>query len=173
MTLEDWQILAQAVQSIITAISIVVAGIWAYRRFIVQQEKYPNINFTADINLIGKQNDEWLVELIALIENKGKAQHKMMNLNFDLNVIYDNENLITSDKWGGQVDFKHQVAKGSFLPGNMTLFFIDPGTTAKYSYISKLPQQTSYAILHCTFNYVGRKDYGHTAEKTIKVANMV
>lgn len=169
MTLENWEKLSSILQGVVTSVSIIIAGWWAYRRFVVQQEKYPNINFTADINLIGKQEDEWLVELIALIDNKGKAQHKMEDFRFDLNAILKDERLTLSKKWGGQVDFTHQIAEGSFLPSNMTFFFIDPGTSAKYSYITKLPKDTAFIILHCTFDYFDKRGYRHTAEKTIKV----
>jgi hypothetical protein len=169
MTIETWERLTSIIQSVVTFLSIIVAGSWAYRRFIIQQERYPNINFTADINIIGKQNNEWVLELIAFIENKGKVQHKIKKFNFDLNAIFKNENLTTSDEWGGQVDFTHPITEGSFLPQATKFFFVDPGTTAKYSYIAKLPDDASFAILHCYFKYSDWRKYAHTAEKTIKL----
>ena len=169
MTIEEWDKLSSTLQAIITSLSIVIAGIWAYRRFVIQQEKYPNLIFRADINVIGKQGDDWLVELIALIDNKGKAQHKMKNFKFGLNAIFQDAALTTSDEWGGQVDFNHKIAKGSFLPATRTFFFIDPGTTAKYSYITKVTKDAAFLILHCTFDYFDNRGYSHSAEKTIKV----
>lgn len=172
MKLEEIEKYVSIFQSLITALSIIVAGLWAYRRFVIQQERYPNLIFTADINIIGKQNNETLIELIATIENKGKAQHKMENFKFDLKAIFNNEQFSLSKKWGNQVDFSHEIAKGSFLPPETSFFFIDPGTTAKYSYVTKFPPEVTFAILHCTFDYDDSRNYNHTAEKTVKIPSL-
>ena len=135
------------------------------------QENYPNLQFVADINLIGIQDGEWLIELVAIVENKGKVQHKMSDFTFVLDAIYRTDKLIASENWRGQVDFSHAIARGSFLPETMKFFFIDPGVAAKYSYITKLPQETTFAILHCNFTYIDKRNYRHTAERTVKVPN--
>ncbi|VAW67288.1 hypothetical protein MNBD_GAMMA08-645 [hydrothermal vent metagenome] len=169
MSIEDWKNLASAVQSVATILSFIIGGIWVYLKFIRQQEKYPNIEFSADIEFIGEQKDYWLAELIATIDNKGKAQHKMEKFRFDVNGLLSADNIEISDEWGGQVNFPHLIAKGSFLPEKYTHFFIDPGTKAKYSYITRIPKDASYIILHCWFKYMDERSYGHTAEKTAKV----
>ena len=171
MTIEEFEKLAGAIASIVTAFSIIVAGWWAYNRFIRQQENYPNLQFVADINLVGTQNEEWLVELIAIVENRGKVQHKMSDFTFVLDAIYQNDQLIISENWRGQVDFPHAIARGSFLPDTMQFFFIDPGVTAKYSYVTKLPRDATFAILHCNFTYADKRKYRHTAERTVKIPN--
>jgi hypothetical protein len=53
MSIEDWKNLAAAAQSVATIISFGVGGLWVYRRYIRQQEKYPNIEFSADVQFIG------------------------------------------------------------------------------------------------------------------------
>src|SRR5688500_17146592 len=90
---EQLKNLMAALQSLATVVSFIVGGIWVYRRYIRQQEKYPNIEFSADINFIGEQADWWIVELIGVIENKGKAQHKMEEFNFDLNALYSKDQI--------------------------------------------------------------------------------
>ena len=50
--IKDWSSIAQ---SIVTALSFIVGGWWVYRKFVRAQEKYPNIEFSADINVIGEQ----------------------------------------------------------------------------------------------------------------------
>lgn len=42
MSLDDLEKLTKSIEAIITSISIIIAGFWAYRRFILQEEKYPN-----------------------------------------------------------------------------------------------------------------------------------
>lgn len=46
MTMGDFKNLCEGLQSIATITSFIVGGIWVYRRYIRQQERYPNINFT-------------------------------------------------------------------------------------------------------------------------------
>jgi hypothetical protein len=169
MTTEDLKNIAAAAQSIGTIISFIVGAFWVYRKYIRQQENYPNIEFSADINCIGVQEDWWIVELIALIENKGKVQHKMEEFEFDLNALYANDPIEAEEKWGGQVDFPHEIARGSFLPAAFKFFFVDPGVKAKYSYIARVPKDVHFLILHCRFEYADRRKYGHTAEKTIEL----
>lgn len=41
-----------------------------------------------------------MIELIALIENKGKAQHRMKDFGFDLNALFTNDKIETKEKWG-------------------------------------------------------------------------
>jgi len=168
MTIETWEKLTSVILSVITSLSFIIAGIWAYRRFIIQQERYPNLNFTADINVIGKQNNEWLVEVLAFVENTGKAQHKIREFWFNLDLIYKMDPLTLSPKWGEQVEFTEFIER-SFLPEHIRFFFVDPGTTAKYSYIAKIPDNASFALLHCHFKYSDSRRYGHSAEKTIKL----
>lgn len=165
---KDWGSFAQ---SIATVISMIVGGWWVYAKFVRAQEKYPNIEFSADINPIGNQDGSLIVELIAYVENKGKAQHQMDQFTFDLNALLPQDPVLADTQWGGQVNFPHRVCKGSFLPAGMESFFVDPGTKAKYSYIACVPQEVTFLILHCHFEYVGRGKTGHAAERTIRLCD--
>jgi hypothetical protein len=123
--IKDWSSIAQ---SIVTALSFIVGGWWVYRKFVRAQEKYPNIEFSADINVIGEQGGSLIVELIAYVENKGKAQHEMKEFNFDLNALLPQDPVLADQRWGGQIDFANEICVGSFLPAHNKFFFIDPGT---------------------------------------------
>jgi hypothetical protein len=168
--------LAQAAQAGVTALALVVGGIWAYRKFGLRQERYPHIETSADINFIGKHNnfngkheDHWIIELIAWIENKGTAQHKMSDFYFDVYHLLPNDLLAKEENYGGQASFPHFTIKGSFLPNRSAFFFVDPGIKAKYSYITAVPAKASMVIFHWSFRYADRRGYGHTAEITKRV----
>ena len=161
--------IAELAQIVIATLSIIIGAIWVVYRFILQKERFPKINFTTDINVIGKQGDSYIIELIAVIENIGKAQNKMSNFGFDLNAMLEDDKVQSKEKWGGQIDFPHQLISGSYLPENYKYFFVDSGTIAKYSYLTKAPLSATYLILHSRFVYSNRKSKAHTAEKTIKL----
>jgi hypothetical protein len=141
-----------------------------WRRFIRQLEDYSHIQSSAEINIVGKQSDGWIVEVIGIIENKGKVQHKITEYKFNLDALREKDDVVPSDKWGGQVDFPLSlVEEGSLLPWHYDYFFIDPGVTARYSYIAKAPLETTFLNFHCWFKYTDRKKAGHTAEKTVQL----
>jgi hypothetical protein len=169
MSIEDWKNAAATLQSGVTAFALIAGGIWAYWRYIRNEERYPNIEFSADLNFIGRQSEWWIVEVIAIIDNKGKVQHRMSEFKFDLNALQYGDPVETSSQWGNQVDFVRPIAEGSFLPERFRFFFIDPGVKAKYSYIARVPSQVSFLILHCWFNYSDPRKLSHTAEKAVRV----
>jgi hypothetical protein len=169
MTIENWKDVGAAVQSFATVASLIIGGFWVYRRFSRQEESYPKIEFTADLNFVGRQAGWWIVEVIAVVENKGKVPHHMREFKFDLNALYSEDPVELSKKWGNQVDFIRPVAEGSFLPEKYENFFIDPGVRAKYSYVTRVPAEARFLILHCWFRYSDRKKAGHAAEKSVRV----
>jgi len=169
MSAEEWKNITAGAQSIATIVSFIVAGYWVYRRYVRSEENFPNIEFSADLNFVGTQGAWWIVEVIALIDNKGKVQHRMSEFEFDLNALYLEDPVETSKKWGDQIDFSRRIAAGSFVPAKFSFFFIDPGVKAKYTYVTRVPTQARFLILHCWFNYSDKRKYGHTAEITVKV----
>ena len=95
----------------------------------------------------------------------------MSKFGFDLNAMFDQDEVESKEKWGGQIDFPHRLIWGSYLPKHQQYFFVDPGTTAKYSYLTKAPLSTKYLMLHSNFVCTKRKNSMHTAEKTIHIGN--
>ena len=168
LTIEEINSIAATCQSFATVASFIIGGIWVYLKYI-RQEKYPNIEFSADVNFIGRQGDFWLVELIATVENKGKSQHKMKHFQFDLNAINLETEIHTDERWGNQINFPLLLAQGSFLPKKYNFFFIDPGVKAKYSYLTRVPTDTSFVILHSWFDYSDGRKFSHAAERTVAV----
>jgi hypothetical protein len=165
----DIKDIAQTFQSLMTGLGVIAAGAWAYHRYILEENRYPHIETSAEIAPIGKKDGYWIVELQAILVNKGKVQHKIEKFGFDLNALYASDTVNTSKKWGNQVDFPHEVAKGSFIPKTFEYFVIGPGVTSKYSYVARVPREATFLILHCWFEYSDGRGYSHTMEKTINV----
>src|ERR1019366_7334549 len=99
---EDLKNLAAAIQTIATVAALAVGGYWTYRKFIHQREDFAYIEFTVDIHVIGKQGRNWIVELIANLENKGKVPHHFHDLVFFLDALNSGDELQVSDRFGGQ-----------------------------------------------------------------------
>jgi hypothetical protein len=166
-----WKDLAAIFQSIGTLAVAIFAGAWALWRFQLRQERFPHIETSADIQVIGEHGDNWIIELIAYMENKGTAQHRMTLFDFDLSSLEASDAVLDADRYGGQVLFPHTIKKGSFLREGADYYFIDPGIKSKYSYVTKASKSASFLIFHYWFNYDDREHRSHAAERTIKLPN--
>jgi hypothetical protein len=168
-TLSQFKDLASIIQSIGAPLALIVGGLWAYRRYVVEESRFPHIETSAEINFIGLHGDYWLVELRAILYNKGRVQHKIEKFGFDLNALFLGDDIELSSEWGGQVDFPHELAKGSFLPESFSYFVIGPSVTAKYSFVTRVPVKATNVILHCWFDYSDGRGYSHTMEAVARV----
>lgn len=93
----------------------------------------------------------------------------MQTLTFDLDALMPADPIVPDDRWSGQINFPHEIRKGSFRPARSKFFFVDAGTKAKYSFVTGVPENTAFLLLHCNFDYVDRGKTGHTAEKTLRI----
>ena len=168
-TYEKFGHLASAIQSIFTVLAVVLGAAWAYWRFVRQAERYPYITFSADINFVCRQGGYWIVELISVIENKGKVPHRFSVFDFDLYAIFPDDAVAVNQEFGGQVHFPHEIVKGSWKPERTSNFFIAPGATSKYSFVARVPEAATAIMLHSWFEYDDRRKHGHTAERTVRL----
>lgn len=170
MTTDEWKEMLEIIESIMTILGIAGAGFWGYFLYKRQREDRPHIEFSADIVLHKKSGDWWIAELLAYVENKGKVQHILYNLEFDLATLNSEDEVNISGKYGNQVEFPNLVSKGSFLPSRFNYFFIEPGVKAKYSYLTRIPANAALAIMHIWFKYADGK-HSHSAEITKVIPN--
>lgn len=169
MTFENFSYLYGGIESIATILALLVGAFWAIRLYLRQRENVPWIEFTADIAIIGKHGNDWIVELVALLENKGKVQHRLFGPHFALDALNQGDPLIVNtQQFNGQTQFPHSVLKGTFLPQSSAYFFVEPGVRAKYSYVTHVPANTRFLIMHTWFKYPDGR-HGHSAECTVEV----
>lgn len=166
MSLESLNHLAGAIESIATVIALGVGAYWTYTRFIKQRENFAFIEFTVDMNFVGKQDGKWIIELIAYLENKGKVQHRFSDLSFDLAALFKTDPVRSNEQYGGQAFFPHEIAKRPWLPPGS--YFIEPGLKAKYSHVVHVPEEAAFVMLHGRFTYENQPAW-HTAERTLAV----
>ena len=161
--------LAGGVGSLVTAAALIAGGIWAYRKYVIHGERLAHIESSAEIEFIDFQDSFWVVELRAVLTNKGKVEHRIAEFGFNFDGLDKGDPVATSAQWGGQVDFPRSIATGSFLPNSFRFFVVGPGVTARYSYLTRVSEDIGMVMLHCRFGYLDRPGFGHSMEKTVKV----
>ena len=177
MTLPDWKDIAGIFPStapplptVLVAgfcLAAIVGGLLAYRRYRAKQSVFADIETSAEISFLGQQDNFWIVELKAVLNNKGKAQRKVHKFRFDLHAILADDPIDASKKSGGRVNFGNEIARGSFVPRGYAYCVVGPLVTATYTYVARVPQQATFLILHCRFDY--HPGFSHTMEKAVQV----
>lgn len=157
------------IESIVTIVGITVGGGWAFWKFVVHREGHPRIEFSVDVNFVGKQGDEWMVEVLGLMENKGNVPHKMTNLWFDLKYLKKGDDLAENARFGDQIDIKHLLKEGSWLPSVDEVYTrLYPGISIRYNFIYKVPADASFLLIHGLLDY-GKKGEQTRADRLVKV----
>jgi hypothetical protein len=168
-TISQTKDLATIIQSIVTPVGLMIGGVWAYRRYVLEESNYPHLQTSAEINFVGLQGDYWIVELVAIIENKGKVPQRIKTFEFDLNALFHDETATIGKNWEGQVNFGHKLAAASFIPESFRYFVVGPNVTSRYSHVTRVTKDASFLILHCRFDYWDARRFSHAMEKTSKV----
>ncbi|MER5228261.1 hypothetical protein, partial [Streptomyces flaveus] len=74
------------------------------RRRLQQREHAERIDFGVEVRFVGVHGEDWLVELAAMLDNKGQVQHATNHLTFELRWVYPDDPLVAgSADIGGQV----------------------------------------------------------------------
>lgn len=71
MSFESIKNLIQIIQALISTTAIIVAGIWAYRRYIFRGERYPRITIKHEVISRAVAPDRFLIFTIVSISNEG------------------------------------------------------------------------------------------------------
>jgi hypothetical protein len=148
-------------------LAMLIGGVVVYRRHRARESSYARIETSAEISFIGQQDNFWIVELKAILNNKGKVQRRIHKFRFDLNAIHADDAIDVSKKWGGQVNFANEIAKGSFVPRGYAYCVVGPDVTATYSFVARVPQWATFLVLHCWFDY--NPGFSHWMEKAVQV----
>jgi len=138
MTLSDWKDIAGNFQSAVApppnmlvaglCVIVLVAGILAYRRYRAKESSYAHIETALEISFLGQHDSFWIVELKAILNNKGNVQRRIHKFRFDLNAIHADDPIDANTR--GQVNFTNEIAKGSFVPRGYAYCVIGPTVTA-------------------------------------------
>jgi hypothetical protein len=163
MSYEDFNKLASGLSALATAAAILIGGIWAIYTFILKREGFPKIEFTVDASFVLKQNDSWIIEVIAFIDNKGLVKHTINHFTFDIRYTLPSDPIKCTEKF--LVYIPHEAASGSWLPKGWDNTFIEPGVRTRYSILASVPGNATTVLLHGKFLYKN-KDW-HTADKLV------
>ncbi len=151
----------------------ILAGIYAFYKYFKRDELFPRVQFDVDVNFIGFQNDEIIIEIVAVLENRGVVPIKLNDLEFSLRSIKNGEELnFGDDKINGQLLFGTKIKSSSWIGKHWNYTFVYPGVKTRYTHVSKISRETKFLLLRGIFLYKNDDDF-HTSAKCFKVPEAI
>jgi hypothetical protein len=168
-------------------LALVVGGIFAYRRFILQREEHPKIAFDLEVAFLARQNNQILVEVSPVLTNVGLVRHSIDPETFTISLRYLTATDLLQE---GGVELNHQIqfphsakvhtkgdkdnthastTKRMLVPADWGDTFVDPGVTQRYSYVMAVPSDAVCLLVRARFDYLDLESAFHGAQRAFKV----
>lgn len=168
----------EEIKNVVTILAIIAAGVWTFYRFGITRERHPKLEFDLDMTILGKANDQILIELIAIIRNKGLTRQYIRDFSFSLRYLKLEDEIDTSDtNINYQVIFPNLVVKQNWVVAT-PLPFVDGGIVHRFSYIAAVPIHADVILIYSKFkdpkkSVLRRSSDIYHISKTFKVAESI
>lgn len=73
MSLADWKALLEAAESGATVVALLVGGLWTYRLFVKNRERFPRAAVSHKAAVLNVSADKWLVQVESTVKNSGEV----------------------------------------------------------------------------------------------------
>jgi hypothetical protein len=165
----EWSPAFEFIGKFVSIVAAIVGAWWAIEKWRKRDEHFPRIYFEVSVNFLGTQNDKFVTELVAILENKGVVPLKIKEFSFRLLGLKVTDAL---EKGGNEVRhqllFRHVIEEGIFIPKDWNYSFIYPGVKTEYNFVTIVSSEFSFIRIQGDFMYVdtGRT---HHAARILKV----
>lgn len=158
MTLSD-------LQSIFTMTAIILAGVWTVYRFGIAREQYPKLQFELQLHKLGMSRDKHIVELIAVITNKGIARQYIKDFRFNILTFDDQTPFDMSDTRiekrlrFNKINTAHdQQSKGelNWIDSKYPVF-VDGGISREFRYVTALDKDVRFVMIYSKFDHESKR----------------
>jgi len=158
--------------SIFTMVGFVLAGAWTLYRFGISREQYPKLQFELQLIPLGTSRDKQIVELVALIRNKGIARQYIFDFRFNILTFDDSMPFDTGDpNIEKRLKFKNinkevdAETKGE-LKWIDTKYpvFVDGGITREFRYVTALEKDVRFVMIYSKFDHESKRKWFDQSE---------
>ena len=153
------------ISSLVTILALVLAGVWTLYRFGIAREQYPKLQFDLKVKSQGTSRDKKIVELIAVITNKGLARQYIKGFRFNILTFDDNTPFDMTDvRIEKRLKF-NKVNKGATEDSKGELswidshypVFVDGGISREFRYVTALDKEVRFVMIYSKFDHEDRK----------------
>jgi hypothetical protein len=125
---------------------------------------------------LGTLKNSHIVEIIAIVENKGSVRHFVNDFKFDLLYLSKDHEIKEGDeRINKQLLFEKIIDKRYWIPPSWYNSFIDAGIVQNYTYVTTIPIEAKFILVYAQFKYPGFSRFlpigrtFHTAQKTFPI----
>jgi|1186.fasta_scaffold37611_2 hypothetical protein len=143
-----------AVVEVVKIGGVLVAGGWAYRQYVLRREREPRAEHDVQIDFVGQQGSDWLVEVSAHIENKGVVRFSLRDMRIKLFYLTrEDEPAEGSEAIRRQLYFPHSTDGGGGPRYMEKSTYVNPKLRYRYSYVTSIPAKATFVLIHCKFHF--------------------
>lgn len=169
----DWSHIFELIGKVATGAAAFAGSWWALIKWRKQDALFPRINFEVSANFVGIQGDHIVMELVAVLENKGEVPLKIRRFSFKLRGLSKSAAIERgSAAIRGQLLFPVVLDEGDFVPPSWDHSFVYPGVRTEYNFVTAIPRTIAFVRMQGDFEYLGRRDNSHHAAKILAVPLM-
>lgn len=160
------------IESILTSLAILIGGGWAFYRFILNREGSPKIEFNLDLRVLGRENGNILLEVISIIENKGRVRHRVRDFTFSLLILKKEQKIEKGDERINNQLLLEKGDKISWFPKKKWFStYVDPGVTQHYTHLTYVSEEVKYISIYSRYRTIFTKSF-RTAQKTFSISKI-
>lgn len=168
MTMEISQ-LFEIIGKGVSLVAAVFGVYWAIEKWRRREEHFPRVNFDLRVEVIDHKNGKIILNVVAILENKGHVPLKIKEFVCELRGLMDTDPLeLGSDKIRNQLNFKQNLGKGPFIPSDWDYSFVYPCVKTEYTYVTLIPDSTKYLLVKGKFQYLLNGE-SHHAGSILKI----
>ncbi len=149
---------------LITIFAIITAGIWTLYRFGISREQYPKLQFDLSLVQLGLSRDKQVVELVAVITNKGIARQYIHNFTFNILTFDDSMPFDIADpKIEKRLRFQEQ-GKGLNWINSKYPAFVDGGMSQEFTYVTAVDKSVRFVMIYSKFDHESKRSFMNRSE---------
>jgi hypothetical protein len=133
-----------------TAIVTTFSAAWILFRFLLRREAEPGAELDLDVEFVGRQEGQWLIEVVAKLTNKSSVRHGYREFRVVVRYLLPTDKITDGpDKANYQLLCKNtideRIAKQTRYFANAA--YIDPGLTFRHSYVTFIPENVTFILV--------------------------
>lgn len=150
----------------VTLIGLVLGALWAYTKFILERGYLPPVEFKVGCNVLGKQGNKHIVEVLLYLKNLGNSTLVATDIQTRVRYVDSSEEVTVMTDVAkatfAHMCFPHVFSKSilgeqrdspSVIPIVPHDTFVQPGVNQVYTLVTALPQSATYMLVWAQFRY--------------------
>jgi hypothetical protein len=175
MNPSDFSAWLQVAASVLGGLAVLIGGLWAFTKYVVERGVLPPVQFSIEARVVGCQKGQKVIEVLPHVRNVGTATAVVTGMSLRLLYLLTDDPVMLEDARTsrfGRVRFTRSVSKElsgdeikriSITPHDT---FVQPGVSQTYTVVTAVPENASFLLVHCQFEYAQRP----TAVQNLSVA---